>query len=305
MPDHPRIIFMGTPDFAVPSLQAILDAGFPVPAVITAPDRPAGRGLQMKASPVKAFAESKGIPVLQPEKLRDPEFLHTLLSYHADLQVVVAFRMLPEVVWSMPPLGTLNLHASLLPDYRGAAPINHAILQGETETGVTTFFLQHAIDTGDIILQEKVAITPDDTAGTLHDKLMQTGAQLVRKTVEAIATGAVQPVPQWGNSSKTAPKIFREDCEINWDQPVENIRNFVRGLSPYPTAWTTFQDKTLKVFSCSAEPSGSTKAAGSFETYGETYLRVAGADGWVYLTDIQPEGKKRMDIQAYLRGYRG
>jgi len=209
------------------------------------------------------------------------------------------------VVWSMPPMGTLNLHASLLPDYRGAAPINHAILQGETETGVTTFFLQHAIDTGDIILQEKVAITPDDTAGTLHDKLMQTGAQLVRKTVEAIATGAVQPVPQSGNSSKTAPKIFREDCEINWDQPVENIRNFVRGLSPYPTAWTTFQDKTLKVFSCSAEPSGSTKAAGSFETDGETYLRVAGADGWVYLTDIQPEGKKRMDIQAYLRGYRG
>jgi len=296
---------MGTPDFAVASLDALVQANFNVVAVITAPDKPAGRGQKINESAVKRYAVEKGIPVLQPEKLKNPEFLEELKSYEADLQVVVAFRMLPEVVWNMPSKGTINLHGSLLPQYRGAAPINHAIINGEKESGVTTFFLTHTIDTGDIILSVKTPIADDETAGELHDKLMVIGANLLVKTVTAIAEGnfTEQPQPQ-SDVLKHAPKIFKDDCKINWNNPSQLIYNLIRGLSPYPTAFTLLNDKTLKIFKAELENKEPGIAAGGFLSDGKTYLKFATKDGFIKLLDIQYEGKKRMLIEDFLRGMR-
>lgn len=300
-----RIIFLGTPEFAVESLRTLVEAGCEIVAVVTAPDKPAGRGQQPGTSPVKAYALTQGLPVLQPEKLKNPDFLETLQGYRADLQIIVAFRMLPEVVWSMPPQGTFNLHASLLPDYRGAAPINWAVINGETQTGVTTFFLQHEIDTGPLIFQEPEPIHPDDTAGTLYDRLMRRGAALVLRTVRAIESGTAPQVPQPTiEVPKHAPKLFRETCEIDWHQTAERIRNFIRGLAPYPAAWTTLNGKTLKVFKVLHAEHPTEAVPGSFETDGKTFLRFRCADGWVEVLELQLEGKKRMDIEAFLRGNR-
>ncbi len=296
---------MGTPDFAVASLDALVQANFDVVAVVTAPDKPAGRGQKLNESAVKKYAVEKGIPVLQPEKLKNPEFIEELKSYQADLQVVVAFRMLPVVVWSMPAKGTINLHGSLLPQYRGAAPINHAIINGEKESGVTTFFLKEEIDTGDIILSDSVAIADDETAGDLHDKLMVVGANLLVKTLKAIEAGEVneQPQPQ-STELKHAPKIFKEDCKIDWNNTAQKIHNLIRGLSPYPTAFTILNDKTLKVFKAEIEDKEPGIVAGGFLTDGKTYLKFAAKDGFIKLLDIQYEGKKRMLIEDFLRGMR-
>jgi methionyl-tRNA formyltransferase len=296
---------MGTPDFAVPTLQILVENNFNVVAVITAPDKPAGRGLKLTQSPVKEYAVSQGLPVLQPTNLKDEAFLEELRSYQANLQVIVAFRMLPEVVWQMPAKGTFNIHASLLPQYRGAAPINWALIRGETETGVTSFFLRHQIDTGDIILQDKVAITHDDNFGTLYEKLKYAGGALALKTVRAIAEGTntSQPQPQVGEL-KEAPKIFKETCEIDWDQPAGQVRNFIRGLSPYPAAWTTLEGKVLKVFAAEVLEPEANGAPGSFTTDQKTYLHFATASGTLSLTDLQLEGKKRMTVVEFLRGYR-
>ena len=300
---------MGTPDFAVTSLQRLIEGGGQVVAVITAPDRPSGRGLQLVPSPVKKAALKAGLPVLQPEKLRDPAFLAELANYNADLQVVVAFRMLPEVVWAMPRVGTFNLHASKLPQYRGAAPINWAIINGETETGATTFFIEKDIDTGQMIFQETEPIHPDDTAGTLHDRLMQHGADLVLRTVEAIETGTYPRTPQpTTTDQKHAPKLHRETNGINWNQPAETVRNFVRGLSPYPTAWTTFNTKFYKIYSVSltgeTPPNGLPFDATPGEIFidGKTSLLVRAADGWLVVNELQAEGKRRMLTGDFLRG---
>jgi methionyl-tRNA formyltransferase len=300
-----RIVFMGTPDFAVASLDALVREGFDVVAVVTAADKPAGRGQKINESAVKKYAMEKSIPVLQPLKLKDPAFLEELRAFQADVQVVVAFRMLPEVVWNMPANGTVNLHASLLPNYRGAAPINHAIINGERVTGVTTFFLKHEIDTGDVIFSEQVPIEADETAGELHDKLMETGAQLLVKTIRAIEDHSYTEQPQLHSDDlKHAPKIFKDFCEINWSQPAQQVYNLVRGLSPYPTAFTKLQDKTLKVFKAELLLQQPSVPAGSYQTDGKTYLQFAAADGYLKLTDIQFEGKKRMQIGEFLRGMR-
>lgn len=306
-----RIVFMGTPAFAVASLSALIEAGKQVVAVITSPDRPAGRGQKLQQSPVKVFAMEHGIPVMQPEKLKDPAFLEELRGYQADLQVVVAFRMLPEQVWNMPPRGTLNLHASLLPQYRGAAPINHAIMNGESETGVTTFLLQHEIDTGDILFAEKTRIGPEENAGELHDRLMNTGAALVVKTVRAIADGTATPKSQdlsaVRGSLRSAPKIFREDTRIDWDQPVEVIHNRIRGLSPYPAAFTTLYDKSIKIYRAEKIPVASGTIlpnAGTVVTDGKTFLRFVAADGFIDIMELQAEGKRRMEVVEFLRGLR-
>ena len=303
-----RIVFMGTPDFAVASLQRLIEGGGQVVAVITAPDRPSGRGLQLVPSPVKRAALEAGLPVLQPEKLRDPAFLTELANYNADLQVVVAFRMLPEVVWAMPRVGTFNLHASKLPQYRGAAPINWAIINGETETGATTFFIEKDIDTGQMIFQENEPIHPDDTAGTLHDRLMEHGADLVLRTVEAIETETYPRTPQPASTDqKHAPKLDRETTEINWNQSAETVRNFVRGLSPYPTAWTTLNNKFYKIYSVSltnaTPPDGMPDARpGEVYTDGKTSLLIRVADGWLAVNELQAEGKRRMLTGDFLRG---
>lgn len=303
-----RIIFMGTPDFAVASLKALIEAGEEVVAVVTGPDKPAGRGQKMHSSAVKQFAVSQNIPVLQPVKLRDPEFLEELKSFQADLQVVVAFRMLPELVWNMPPKGTINVHASLLPNYRGAAPINHAILNGEKSSGVTTFLLQHEIDTGNILFFTEVPITETDNAGDLHDKLMVAGAELLIKTVNAIKEGKVNPIPQDELSSnqelKHAPKIFKEDCLIDWDKSTEEVFNQIRGLSPYPAAFTYLDDKVLKIYSAEKEIVGHSEKPGSYISDGKTNIKFATADGFISLSEIQIEGKKRMAVTDFLRGYR-
>ncbi len=295
---------MGTPDFAVASLNALLLAGCNVVAVVTAPDRPSGRGLQLVSSAVKVAAEAADLPVLQPEKLRDPAFLAALRSYNADLQVVVAFRMLPEIVWAMPRIGTFNLHASLLPQYRGAAPINWAVMNGETETGVTTFFLEKDIDTGQLIFQETEFITPDDTAGTLHDRLMLRGAALVVKTVQAIEAGDYPRIPQVpGDETKHAPKLFRDNTEINWNQPANAVRNFVRGLTPYPTAWTVINQKSFKIYAVSvANESPFVADPGQAFTDKKTKILVRAADGWVSIDELQAEGKRRMTAGDFLRG---
>ncbi len=304
MVQNARIVFMGTPDFAVASLTALLAAGCNVVAVVTAPDRPSGRGLQLISSAVKVAAEAAGLPVLQPEKLRDPVFLDTLRSYNADLQVVVAFRMLPEVVWAMPRIGTFNLHASLLPQYRGAAPINWAVMNGETETGVTTFFIEKDIDTGQLIFQETEVITPDDTAGTLHDRLMQRGAALVVKTVRAIEANNYPRIAQVpGDEAKHAPKLFRDNTEINWNQPAHAVRNFVRGLTPFPTARTVINGRSFKVYAVSvANDSPFVADPGQAFTDKKTTILVRATDGWVSVDELQAEGKRRMTAGDFLRG---
>lgn len=300
-----RIIFMGTPEFAVSSLEILVENKFNVVAVITAPDKPQGRGQKLTTSPVKECALKYSIPVLQPPNLKSPEFLEELKSYKANLQVVVAFRMLPEVVWTMPTLGTFNLHASLLPQYRGAAPINWAIINGEKETGVTTFFLKHEIDTGSIIFQEKEKINDNDDAGKLYERLMNKGASLVLKTVKSIEAGSHPSLPQNNTSSiKHAPKIFKETCEVNWSQSSEQIINFVRGLSPYPAAWTTLNGKVFKVFQVQSAVNSlqSTAKTGEIETDNKTFLRVKTKDGWLSIFEFQPEGKKRMRVEEFFRG---
>ncbi len=298
-----RVIFMGTPEFAVPSLEILAKNGVNVVAVVTAPDKPRGRGQKIAYSPVKEAAIRYNVPVLQPANLKAPEFIEQLKSYRPHLQVVVAFRMLPEAVWSFPEIGTFNLHASLLPDYRGAAPINWAIINGEKQTGVTTFFLQHEIDTGAIIFQESVAITPDDTAGSLYERLMDRGAQLVLKTVKSIAEGKYQSIPQSHHpDAPLAPKIFRDTCAIDWNKPSEAVRNFVRGLSPYPAAWATFNGTTYKIFKVQPVAHGESKMPGEFSTDNKSYLFVKTGDGWISVEEWQPEGKKRMPIGEFFRG---
>ncbi len=303
-----RIIFMGTPEFAVASLKALIDAGENVVAVVTVPDKPAGRGQKMHESAVKVFAKEHQIPVLQPVKLRDPEFIAELRSYQADLQVVVAFRMLPEMVWDMPKHGTVNVHASLLPNYRGAAPINWAVINGEKKSGVTTFLLQHEIDTGNILFADEVEIADTDDAGILHDKLMEKGAQLIVKTVDAIRNGEINPVPQddllAAEDVKHAPKIFKEDGEIDWNKDTASIYNKIRGLSPYPTAYTKLDNKGLKIFQTRKEITTHDLIPGTYVTDGKNLLKVATKDGYIHLLSIQIEGKKRMQIADFLRGYR-
>lgn len=301
-----RIVFMGTPEFAVPSLEILVENKFNVVAVITAPDKPQGRGQKLTASPVKECALKYSIPVLQPTNLKSPDFISELKSYNANLQVVVAFRMLPEVVWAMPSFGTFNLHASLLPQYRGAAPINWAIINGENETGVTTFFLKHEIDTGSIIFQEKEMINADDDVGRLYERLMRKGSALVLKTVKAIESGNIPSQPQDESIQiKHAPKIFKETCEVNWNQPSEAIRNFVRGLSPYPSAWTTLNGKVFKLFKVEAvNDQQSTVGSGQMDTDNRTFLRVKTQDGWISILEFQPEGKKRMSVEEFFRGNR-
>lgn len=296
---------MGTPGFAVPSLDILVKNDFDIAGVVTAPDKPAGRGLQPQQSAVKKYAVGHNLPVLQPEKLRDPRFLEALRGLKADLQVVVAFRMLPEVVWNMPPLGTINLHGSLLPQYRGAAPLNWAIINGESETGVTTFKLQHAIDTGHIIYRHPVPIRPDETAGELHDEMMHTGARLLLKTVQAIAAGnySMQPQPEAGDL-KPAPKLFKEDARIRWEEPVGRIYDLIRGLSPHPGAWTLLDGKTFKIFTARKEAAAALPSPGQVETDRKTCLRFAARDGWIYPLEVQLEGKKRMSVSDFLKGYR-
>ena len=300
-----RIIFMGTPDFAVASLAALKEAGFDIVGVITAADKPAGRGQKLSESAVKKYAVANNIKVLQPLKLKDPAFLNELEALKADLQVVVAFRMLPEVVWNMPPKGTINLHGSLLPQYRGAAPINHAIINGEKESGVTTFFLKQEIDTGDIIFSERVAITNEETAGTLHDKLMNVGAKLIVKTVKSIANNDYQETPQpMDVELKSAPKIFKDFCEINWEQENQTVYNHIRGLSPYPAAFTRLGDKTLKIFKVEMQAEKPEFKAGQYLTDGKSYLKFATNNGYINILDLQLEGKKRMETSELLRGLR-
>src|SRR6201996_4963175 len=303
-----RIVFMGTPEFAVASLNALIEAGCEIVGVVTAPDKPAGRGQVVSESAVKQYAVTNGLRVLQPEKLKNEEFLNDLYALQADLQVVVAFRMLPEAVWNMPPKGTINLHASLLPQYRGAAPINWVLINGEKESGVTTFFLKHDIDTGNILFTEKITLTGHETAGELHDRLMDKGAGLLVKTVKAVESGRYTENPQEhlteGIEIKHAPKIFKEDCKIDWNQPAEKVYNFIRGLSPYPTSFTTLNDKMLKVFNAEYELTETESEPGEFFSDNRTFLKVSATDGFVMLTDIQMEGKKRMGVAEFLRGVR-
>ncbi len=301
---------MGTPEFAVASLDALVGGGYNVVGVVTMPDKPAGRGYKMQFSAVKEYALAHNLPLLQPEKLKNEEFLDALRALHADLQIVVAFRMLPEVVWAMPPLGTFNLHGSLLPQYRGAAPINWAIINGEQETGVTTFFLQQEIDTGDLILQKRTPITDGDNAGTIHDRLMSIGAAAVVETVDCIIAGNAPKTPQpQGVTLKSAPKIFKETCRVDWTQSCHQIFNFVRGLSPYPAAWSVLHtdDKTIdiKLFEVTREPAAHTLQAGQVVCDGKNYLKVAVADGFVKIESLQPAGKKRMSAADWLRGQHG
>ncbi|MGQ1891026.1 methionyl-tRNA formyltransferase [Thermophagus sp. OGC60D27] len=301
-----KIVFMGTPDFAVESLKVLLEADAHIVGVVTAPDKPAGRGRKLTASPVKNFAKEKGLEILQPTNLKDPLFLKELKALNADLQVVVAFRMLPEAVWNMPPKGTFNLHASLLPEYRGAAPINWAIINGEEKTGVTTFFLQHQIDTGDILFQEEMPILPDDNAGSLHDKLMEQGAALVLKTVKAIAANTIAPKPQSHKQGKPAPKIFKNDCKIDWYRECETVHNKIRGLSPYPAAWTELSApeekiRVMKIFR--TEKSGSAGLnPGEIYSDGEKIILAGTRNGDLKIKELQIAGKKRMTTEEFLKG---
>lgn len=302
-----KIVFFGTPDFAVASLAALVEAGLKVVAVVTAPDKPSGRGLQMHETPVKQYALSQSILVLQPPKLKSPDFLESLKKLDADLHIVVAFRMLPELVWNMPPMGTVNVHGSLLPQYRGAAPINWAIMNGATETGVTTFKLKHEIDTGNILLRQKVAILPEDNAGTIHDKLMVAGAELLVKTVKGLAENTIEEIPQdtIAEPLRHAPKIFKEDMRIDWNKDAQAIINHIRGLSPYPAAFITLEGKNIKIFTAKMENGRPNISTGNYETDHKTFLRFAAKDAWVSILDLQQEGKKRMEIKAFLSGFRG
>lgn len=296
---------MGTPEFAVASLDAILEAGYPIVGVITAPDKPAGRGMQLTSSAVKKYALEKGLHILQPEKLKNPDFLTALKALQADLQIVVAFRMLPELVWNMPPMGTINLHGSLLPQYRGAAPINWAVINGERQTGVTTFKLQHDIDTGNILLQDSFPIGEKDTAGDVHDRMKEIGARLLVKTIEGLAAGTLEGKPQPSDPTlKHAPKIFTDTCRIDWTLPTDNIYNLIRGLSPFPTAFTTLDGKLLKIFHAEKEHANPSISPGQPDTDNKTYLRFATADGYIRVAEIQLEGKKKMKIEEFLKGWR-
>ena len=314
-----RIVYMGTPEFAVESLKALVEGGYNVVGVVTMPDKPMGRhGSHLSMSPVKQYALEQNLKVLQPEKLKDPEFLEQLESLHADLQIVVAFRMLPEVVWAMPHLGTFNLHASLLPQYRGAAPINWAVINGETETGVTTFFLQHEIDTGEVIRQVRIPIADTDNVGIVHDKLMEVGARLVTETVDKIIDGTLRTVEQdlmigENDILKPAPKIFRDTCRINWDQPQKRVYDFIRGLSPYPAAWTVLESDgkqtEIKIYESrkldtANVPDGISNSPGTIWTDGKKFLRAATSDGWLDILLLQQAGKKRMPVADFLRGFK-
>lgn len=306
-----RIVYMGTPDFAVESLRRLVENGYNVVGVITMPDKPAGRGHKIQFSPVKQYALSRNLPLLQPEKLKDENFLSALRAWRADLQIVVAFRMLPEVVWNMPPLGTFNLHASLLPQYRGAAPINRAIMNGDTVTGATTFFLSHEIDTGAIALQRSVSILPDDNAGTLHDKLMMLGAEMVTDTVDALLENRIVRIEQQeliNEPLRPAPKIFKEDCRIDFSQPAHKIHDFVRGLSPYPAAWCSWNNgqetfAPVKIFETEVVESGNEKAVGTLHTDGKTFIEIACGNGAIRLKSLQLPAKKRLSVEELLRGF--
>lgn len=303
-----RIIYMGTPDFAVEPLRRLVEGGYNIVAVITMPDKPVGRHHDvLQQSPVKQYAVAHAIPVLQPERLKDEAFLEQLRCYQADLQVVVAFRMLPEVVWSMPRLGTFNLHAALLPQYRGAAPINWAIINGDKETGITTFFLDHDIDTGQVIYREAVPIYEEDDVEAVHDRLMVLGAELVLRTVDDVARGAVHPISQSELTVDTplrpAPKIFKETCQIRWNElTARQVYNFVRGLSPYPAAWTTLSGTMLKIYQCRIVNEASKAIPGSIDTDGKSYLRIACREGWIEVVSLQLAGKRRMPTEDFLRG---
>lgn len=298
-----RIVFMGTPDFAIPSLEGLWQSKHEVVGVVTAPDKPAGRGRKLKSSPVKDYAQKRGLPILQPGNLKSPEFLETLQALEPDLQVVVAFRKLPGEVWSFPPFGTFNLHASLLPDYRGAAPINWAIINGEKETGVSTFFLQEGIDTGALIHQEKVSIGPDETAGELHDRLMEAGKELVVKSANAIAEGNAPKRPQVASQEiKKAPKIHSEDCKINWEWSIDYLHNFIRGLSPFPGAWTIMGGKHLKLLRAKKERGAHDQTPGTISTDQKNYLKVAAPGGYLNLFELKLEGKKAMTVKDFLNG---
>lgn len=300
-----RIVFMGTPEFAVPMLDSLCHSAHSVVGVVTAPDRPAGRGMQLSESGIKKYAKSKGLLILQPEKLKNENFLAQLKALNADIFVVVAFRMLPEIVWAMPPLGTINLHASLLPQYRGAAPIHWAIINGEKQTGVTTFKLQHEIDTGQIILQSKVPIRDDETVGELYHELMDIGKHTLLNTVDAIAQGDYPLAAQDHiQDVKHAPKLFKENCQIDWTTDATTIYNKVRGLSPSPTAWTTLQGKILKIYRCEKCIKPHLQAAGAIDTDGKTYLRYYCADGFIELIEVQLEGKRKIEVSEFLKGYK-
>ncbi|MEJ8818734.1 methionyl-tRNA formyltransferase [Lacibacter sp. H407] len=338
--ESPRIVFMGTPEFAVASLDALVQAGYNVVGVITAPDKPAGRGMKITQSAVKKYATEHNLFVLQPEKLKNPVFLKELIALRADLQIVVAFRMLPEAVWNMPKMGTVNVHGSLLPQYRGAAPINWAVINGETETGVTTFKLKHEIDTGDILLQESFAIGEDETAGEVHDRMKEIGAQLLVKTVGGLVNGTLKERPQTTVNSpqlsaavlpssvdsgpstvlKHAPKIFTDTCKIDFSKTVDEVHNLIRGLSPFPGAFTYFNEKMMKIYRSKKETgrgasgdlnhadqnvqAGETVPTGNYLTDGKTYLKFACSNGYVQVLELQLEGKKKMLVEDFLRGHR-
>lgn len=305
-----RIVFMGTPEFAVASLDALVKAGFTIVGVITAPDKPAGRGMQLQQSAVKKYAVEHNLKVLQPGKLKNPEFIEELRTLQADLQVVVAFRMLPEVVWNMPPMGSVNLHGSLLPQYRGAAPINWAVINGEKETGVTTFKLKHEIDTGDILLQERFTIGENDTAGEVHDKMKEIGAALLVKTVKGLADGSIKEMPQQSTMNyepstiKHAPKIFTDTCKIDFTKTAEEVHNLIRGLSPFPGAFTNLNGKTLKIYRSEKELTNTGMATGEYKTDGKTFLKFACSNGFIHVKELQLEGKKKIAVEEFLRGYR-
>jgi methionyl-tRNA formyltransferase len=300
-----RIVFMGTPEFARASLQQLVEGGCNIVGVITAPDKPAGRGMKLQQSAVKEYALQQNLTILQPEKLKNPEFLDALRNLHADLQLVVAFRMLPELVWNMPPMGTVNLHGSLLPKYRGAAPINWAVINGEKETGVTTFKLKHDIDTGDILLQKEIPIGPEENAGELHDKMKEIGAAVLLDTVKGLAAGTLveKPQDQFPGELKHAPKIFTDTCRINWHASAEEIHNLVRGLSPYPAAFSTLQEKMFKIYACQYKITSPKETPGTVLMNDEK-LAFACTNGYVYPTIVQMEGKKKMPVDDFMRGFK-
>ena len=302
-----RIVFMGTPEFSVASLEVLVNEGCNIVAVITAPDKPAGRGMQMQQSAVKQYALSKHLKILQPEKLKNKDFIDQLKELKADLQIVVAFRMLPEIVWNMPPLGTINLHGSLLPQYRGAAPINWAIINGEKQTGVTTFLLQHEIDTGNILLQEDFAIEETDDAGSIHDKMKKIGAAVLLKTVKAIASGTLKAKPQLTDNNRAlqhAPKIFTETCLINFNKPANEVFNLIRGLSPYPAASTILNNKKLKIYKAAIIKTQPQIPSGQWQSDKKNFLYFSCSNGYISVLELQLEGKKKMKIDEFLRGYR-
>ena len=309
-----RIIFMGTPDFAIDTLKTLIKNSYNIIGVITSPDKPAGRGKKIQQSAVKKFAVEHELKILQPTNLKDPEFIEQLRSLNADLQVIVAFRMLPEIVWNMPKLGSVNLHASLLPQYRGSAPINWAIINGETETGVSTFFLKHKIDSGDIIFQEKVIIEESDNFETLHDKLMNVGAKLILKTIKSVEKNNYPKLEQKkllnkSNELKTAPKIFKQDCKIDWDNELKDVFNFIRGLSPYPAAWTEIistdnKKISLKIFKTSYAFEKHSFESGKILSDNKNYLKIAVKDGFISIEELQLQGKKRHNIKEFLRGFK-